>query len=268
MISVDLSKKDFQVFILGMTGNFRNQIEIDKRYGELSISQIDAFNSKSPEVNEIELNSRVFHFWYNRGITKQEAACALGHRKIINLAYLENKDFVLILEDDAEIPSLDEIRDHSLLLKREIPTLLLLANNINTVLLSKRSQKLLGNRYKKCLSIPTHTQAYALNRSAIELIYREQQNRNLNSLADYPPWYSEFLEFIMYLTPGSIAPAQTSTIGIEGRNSPNSNFFRRVYRFSFLAWLLEGWRYCNLLAYTRFVHGRAIGSLQMKIIKK
>jgi len=264
MSSFTPPKPDFSIFVLGLKGRFRNQQEIDRRSSELQIVQVDALTPESPEIKEIDSHARVFHFWYNRNVTLPEVACALSHRRIIDLAYFENKDFVLILEDDAVIPTQEEIENHARILRGRAPILLSLASNLDAVLLGRRKSNIFGQKYSCSRSVPTHTQAYALNRSAIELIHHEQKIRKLDSLADFPPWYSDLLDFIMYMTPAPIAPSNNSVIGNDGRNSENSSISRRVYRFSLLAWLIEGRRYCGLVAYIRFVHGRAIGSLQMK----
>lgn len=251
-----------KIYVLGTLNNFRNQSEIDKSPIKSLITKIEGYTAESRIIDSVDLNAKDFFFWYNRPITRSEAACALGHRKIVEKAFKESRDLTIVLEDDARIPSKFDISRYSRILCTKKPTLLLIAGRIDATLTIRRLFCSFNSTFRKCISMPTHTQAYALNRQAVEEISRIQKFRDLDSLADFPPWYFDVLNIIMLTPPDAIAESN-SLIGQSGRIANRRNVFMKIYRFSCLGWFLEYRKFCKLSSYIKFIHGRALASIKM-----
>jgi len=260
------ARQNVKIYILGLPGKFRNQQQIENSTEFPKIFKFYGVNKESKELDQLDLEARVFHFWHNRGITRAEAACAIGHRKIVNRAFEDSVDIAIILEDDARIPTNSDISSYTKILNTDKPILLMVAYAPQDVLLCRRKLNFQHQEILRCRSTPQVSQSYVLNRAGICAISRYQNSRGLDSLADFPPWYFDILDFYAIPVPDELASSNDSIIGEIGRTAQPSNFIRRLYRFTLLAWFVEGYRYCNLTSYIRYVHGRALASLKLKIM--
>jgi hypothetical protein len=257
-------RNNYGVYVLGLPGKFRNQRDIDHSLIRQKITQVNGLDKNSEAIDELDLESPTFFFWHNRAISRAEAACALGHRLIIETAYQDCVDFAVVVEDDGLIPTMEDIENFGSFLNSKRPILLVLAFKPKDIVFSKISFIFQRKNFRKCLSTPQLTQSYALNRSAIAAIAERQALHDLDSLADFPPWYFDILDFYTISEPQPVASELNSLIGLSGRTAQASDLRRRIYRFALLGWFCEGYRYCSLSSYVRYVHGRALASLKPK----
>ena len=194
----------------------------------------------------------------NRKLTRNEIACADGHRRLIQQAVIDQVDVAYFLEDDAALPSnfAHLLDDMSLL--HSNPSLCLISYEKKKILCRKIFYGRLRNFYR-CYSIPTCAQFYALNRSALLRLEKEWQNRSCAEVADFPTWYWDEVKF--YLAPLNLSAEvirQNSTIGFDRFDSNQSNFLKRIKKYFCIFWFFELREYMSLRAYIAMVHARLI----------
>ena len=118
-----------------------------------------------------------------RELSIGEVGCALAHRRAINSYLNSNYKFGVIFEDDAEIISNFDFDIIVKLLDSDLPVIIVLGW-IPGFAIAKTPVDLFSDEPIELLTSPTCAFAYALNRSAAEIMTNNQEK--IIDLADWP----------------------------------------------------------------------------------
>ena len=196
---------------------------------------------------------------YGRVLRNSEIACALGHFEILQQAQRSPTDITLIMEDDAEV--LDLIQ-----LKAWLNELDLLKPKIWTFPNPSSSKLVIPTPFKKTqkrtFCTPTLAHTYAVNRLALDLVLDGYTQYGFEGfLADFPLFYADLVNF-------EIAPVKIiqqsnveSLIGnrLAGERAKfGTSVIRSILVLSLVNWFLGGYQDSKIRGYLYFYHGRKL----------
>ena len=249
-------------YILGIRRNFRgndlfNHIQTSGFDVEI-IWGIDA-ELNPPTQFRNDLKSE---FFYRRKLSYGEIACTLGHRIIANKAHMDKVDTAIILEDDVSITSLKDLVSCVEILSSRRRSLLLLVVDPRLTLSIRMSNSLNGNGYRRLLSNPSPTSAYAVNKSAISWIVKQDESELKGFQADFPVNWLGKIDFLSSTRAANyVSIAQISSLMTHrGRSfEDNDKIFVRILKLLSPLNLVRAKSYgVTLTAYFSHFVGRSI----------
>jgi GR25 family glycosyltransferase involved in LPS biosynthesis len=161
---------------------------------ELSGFGITFSNKMGVVVSQQEMGEELFHdanlaeLLIGRLLTKGEVGCALAHRNAARRLVESDKKYSMIFEDDIRLVSPPDLE----LLESELDTtaprvIVLGADPFVTIPNAREQEKIHIGNFAKVIDLitpPTGTFAYAINRSAAQLLVN--QGRKIDTTADWP----------------------------------------------------------------------------------
>ena len=258
---------NLQIYVLSTDSEIRNTNLADllSELGNYHI--ISGINGlRDPKLLD-RVEKKNSSIWLNRDLTPGEIACAMGHREMIRSAYKDKAKIALFIEDDARLTReiVNSLKE-SLLLEESPKAIVICYELRNSIFFPKSVLVGARQKYFKSLSIPICAQMYAMNFAAITNIAKGWDKNQIETPADFPPWYADCLTFYFQF-PG-IEPLRNdfiSKIGDDRFDGLNSSYFRRFSRYSFLTWLHRVRSRVSIRAYAMYFHGRALNEVLMRI---
>jgi hypothetical protein len=183
-------------YILGIQRNFRGhhlfELIHDSGFDVEIVWGIDAKENTFPNFRD-DVKSL---FFYKRSLTSGEIACTLGHRMILLRAQQDRVNFAIILEDDVQINNIEEL---VLSVKNFInpnPSILMLIVD-RRLSLGSWFHKFSRDKfkYRRIISNPSPTSAYAINQQAIEALSSLSKDELQGLQADFPPHWLRIISF-------------------------------------------------------------------------
>lgn len=207
-------KANFLVQIISTNGRIRGHNLLDSlqtqkiKYSIVDGVIPDIIDFKNKKLHSPEL-SKLINF---REIKIGEVGCSLAHKKCSTNLLNSNYQFGLVLEDDAEIVNDFNFELIKKFLSVEIPRIIILGW-IPGFAIAYNSKSKNADDLFKLVTPATCTFAYALNKSAAELIVNN--GSKIMDLADWPIYLFDKVEF--FITNGAWTTAShdpaNSTIG-------------------------------------------------------
>jgi hypothetical protein len=248
------------IYILGLKNSFRGEAllkELSSNFGDVHIHWgTDARLNPLDVSHRNDVRSRRI---YGRVLRDSEIACAQGHFQILLKAQRRNTDIVLILEDDAEIVNIGELKFWITQLNLKKPTIWTFSNSSSSKLVIPSPSRKIS---KRTFCTPTLAHAYAINRLALDFILDGYARYGIEGFqADFPLFYADLANF-------EIAPLniiqQSSVESIIGERPADkktqfgTNLVRSILVFSLINWFLKGYQDSKIRGYLFFYHGRKI----------
>jgi hypothetical protein len=196
---------------------------------------------------------------YGRVLRNSEIACALGHFEILLQAQRSPTDITLIMEDDAEVLDLSQ-------LKAWLNELDLLKPKIWTFPNPSSSKLVIPTPFKKIskrsFCTPTLAHAYAVNKLALDLVLDGYTHYGFEGFqADFPLFYADSV--IFEIAPLKIIQQSNveSLIGnrLAGKRAKfGTSVIRSILVLSSVDWFLGGYQDSKIRGYFYFYHGRKL----------
>jgi len=206
---------------------------------------------------------------YGRVLLDTEIACALGHFEILRQAKRTPTDITLIVEDDAELLNLRELKAWLMQLDLLKPKIWTFPNPSSSKLVIPTPFKKIS---KKNFCTPTLAHAYAVNRLALDSVIDGYSHYGFEGFqADFPLFYADSV--IFELAPMKIIQQSNveSLIGerLVGKNSKFSTaVIRSILILSLVNWFLGGYQDSKIRGYLYFYHGRKLHEYIARLQKK
>lgn len=241
-----------KIYILGLHRNFRGErLHNFLREQGYDVEIFWGYTSDDLAILRTFTNVQKSEFLYGRDLTWPEIACNLGHRKIIEKAFFENLECVVILEDDIVINDPFWLKSQIAISKlSEYPSLTLLLTDSRLSLTKKSIMKNSSlEKNKRIYSNPSPTAAYLLNGAALEKISRLPERDWHGTQADFPPVLSR--ELILYDASHSTEPYPIALLEVESTISSSRG--RTMSRKKHILW------YFHKVLFLGYFQGRAFG---------
>jgi GR25 family glycosyltransferase involved in LPS biosynthesis len=209
------------------------------------VNAIDGRSWRAPFNTEL-VDTEVFKSVLGRIPRGAEIGCALSHMECIQQAKLQDLDFALIFEDDADIigdlmPIIEQIKSID-----EGQPMIFQLHSYSDSLIKRRTlrksvssnSQVLGNFFKP----PRSAAAYCINRTAIEIY---AQHRIVQGVADWPPFANCFQFWGFFPCPVMLSGLPSTIESLEDAKEvhPRKNylviirdFIRLFYVSSFKAY--------------------------------
>ena len=205
--------------------NLLHQLKEQKISFQL-VNAIDGRFWRAPFNTEL-VDAEVFTSILGRAPKGAEIGCALSHMECIQQAKLQDLDFALVFEDDADvITDLKPIIENIKSLDDGQPMIFQLHSYSDSLIkrrtlrksLSSDSQ-VLGEFFKP----PRSTAAYCINRAAIEIY---SQHRIVQGVADWPPFANSFKFWGFFPCPVMLSGSPSTIESTEGAKvvHPRKNY--------------------------------------------
>jgi hypothetical protein len=182
----------FDTFILGVQSKYRGQeLELslkEQNFSYKNIWGIDATEVSTQDI-EIDVNQMLSKLFVGRELHRGEIACLEVHQRAYKTFSKTENDWVLILEDDAEVPRLNIPLISKILQSIKGPAIIQLFPPVNrTEISSEEFITEAGNSFflNKNFSLGKGTYAYFVNKDAVRIILKGMRNRKFCSPADWP----------------------------------------------------------------------------------
>lgn len=172
------------VFIISLASSERWSL-IEGNFAGLGLDAtlFEAFDARQLDKSEVGalIDSRLVAKHMGRELANAEVGCALSHLNLYKKIQSEQIDLALVMEDDA-LPNIDidcVIGDFLALAKGRPTVLSLFSGDAYCVKTSIQG-------CLRCLTPPTHTVAYVINRQGAEVFLRSTEGK-VTATADWPP---------------------------------------------------------------------------------
>jgi hypothetical protein len=240
------------IYIIKMPGSERNP-ELFESLKKLGLSYeiqtaIIGKNLTSGEINsQVNLRSCKARLGYD--ISQNLIGCALSHKEIYRKAYFQNKDWILVFEEDAKLTDFDPEQIIQITGTSSAEPLIIQLFSRSARLMNKKTIELLPGGTREIFTfqprlVGSGASAYLMNKSALKL---SQKNHLLGGPPDWPEWSSK-------VTMKGVYPWMTtesdigSTIPIV-RTKRIKYLLRRFMQVTFIHFLVYKNEYENILNY-------------------
>jgi GR25 family glycosyltransferase involved in LPS biosynthesis len=237
-------------YILGIERNFRGAgLYEDILSNGFDVQIIWGFDAKEITFPNFRDDEKSI-FFYRRILTDEEIACTLGHRLILLQAQRDGVDFAIILEDDAQITNMQELVASVIHIPILNPLVLMLIVDQRLTISSRRQVDFQSDfHYRRIISNPSPSSAYALNSTAIEVLANTDENELRGFQADFPlSWFRKVKYYEIFDSTRFISLAPNESL-IPGRKRVIKDPNKLIVRFFKL---MLPWRIAKAKSYDVF----------------
>lgn len=274
-----MNSSNVHTMIIGLEDGYRGApLEDQLRAARIEFERVPgviATNLSGPASDYVDQGaSRVF---LRRRMTSGEIGCALAHRSAVRRFLDGPAEIAIIFEDDARL--LDSLRCHDIsnALSGDSPMVAMLHWNADwTVVKAKLDQQLADGRVLFLTeTFPITATAYALNRSAAEILARD--TGPVSNVADWPARLAHLVDFIAIYPWLAVGGESLSTSTLQvGRDRQNTSEVEKLAEknrrlvgiFLHVQWLKHKATYGNYSTYWNFEIKRLIVNRAARISKR